>query len=196
MTTRPWKIARAALLALPAAACVAAPADGVYAYPCDGHASLLMFNLKTGRIAKSIADGDGRESVFTIPIPCDDELKFCVREGFDPLRGAEQAHVFAVPRQLRAGATYRAGEFSFRVGAFSRSPSGRLSAWIDVTPARELSGPYALRVEDRRGVVEVRFDALSALANRDREAPRPVGALTCAIEPGKEALFSRIRFMK
>lgn len=64
-----------------------------------------------------------------------------VREGFDPLRGQEQAHVFAVPRQLHAESIYRAEQFIFRVGKFSRAPSGRLSVWIDVTPARELSDP-------------------------------------------------------
>ncbi len=180
---------------------VAAHADGLYRFNCGDRGSMLVNSYAGAAIGKVFheaqpSDGKGFERLLTVPVRCGTASLFCLREGIDPRMGLEQTHVFAFPKRLHAGEHYEVEGYAFSVGAFHRNASGLLATDIEVIPSRNLSGHYTLRVEDRHGLVGIRFESLIGPANVRRKAARHFGTVDCMANAKEPSLFSGVRLIE
>lgn len=197
MSHRPLCVIAFAMLAMGSTSMAAT--TGPVGYRCSDGGSLFISKIPGGGIHKSrtIVKADGSPSsiqMATIVIDCSEARMRCLREGFDPQQGVEQAHVFAVPKRIEPSSRYRAGDAEFDVGPFRRSRSGRLRTTITVAPT-ETSGAYDLEVEDRRGIVAVRFHELIAPRSSRRENEWRFDDATCAVDDREKGLFPDVRLM-
>ncbi len=172
--------------------------DGPYGFDCGDKGSMLINPSAGTGISKAFpgvrpSEGEGFVRLFTVPVPCGDASLFCLREGIDPLSGNEQTHVFAFPRRMHGGERYEVDGYVFSVSELRRDRAGRMSVEIAVVPPRDLSGRYTLRVEDRRGLVGVRFESLAGPAGVRREVERRLGTVDCTADANRPGLFHGVR---
>lgn len=178
-----------------------ARAASLFFFDCGDDGVMLINSIAGSGIGKGFTeaappDGKGSDRIRTVSIRCDTASLYCLREGLDPDWGAEQTHVFAFPKRLHAGQRYDVEGYAFRVGEFHRELSGRLSTEIAVVPMHGLSGPYILRVQDRRGLVGIRFESLAGWAGERREAERKIGVVDCTAKAEKPLLFEGVRLIE
>ncbi len=175
---------------------------GRYEFRCHDPEGQIVIDLQTGRIEKTFrdskpSDGQGSETISTVLIGCEGLAKglSCIREGLDPLRGEEQTHEFPVSMRLRPGTSHIYDQ-EIRVAPFHRGASGRWATEIAVTPPPEYANPYTLYVEDRRGLVAIRFKSLVALVNHTRQVERRFDDVMCDAVPGQPFMAAGVRLMK
>ncbi len=190
----------ASLVLAPAFGAQAAGPDR-YEFRCHAPEGRIVIDLATGLIKKSFPDdrsggqADGT-TITTVFIGSDELVKrrFSFREGWDPLHGKEQVHLFTFPTNLRVE-TYRDHDHEFRVRPFHRGAAGRWVTEIEVTPPIRDAHPYVLYVEDRRGLAAIRFKSLVALANRTRQVERRFDDLMCNAVSGQPMMGADVRLL-
>lgn len=177
-------------------------ATSAYEFRCTEPEGRLLIDPKVGLIEKRFRDrddGTGRknETISTIFVRCDYPMEglFCVREGIDPLKGEEQTYVFSAPNALHAG-TFRVEGYEFSAAPFHRGTSGRWATEIVVTPPPQFANPYTLYVEERRGLVGIRFHSLVAPVNHSRQVERRFDDVMCDAVAGRPMMFAGIRFVR
>jgi hypothetical protein len=162
--------------AIPASALsLAIPFSGSYWYTCPKYNGSMVINFDTGIITKkNNEEFEGSSNpvgvISVLPVRCDAGASIeCIKEVVDPfLWGAEETHVYAIPKVINIGSTYSVDGVDFKVLKAPNSKENRKTVQIEATPKSQTSGRYKLYVEDKVGLNAIYFERLVAQPNLRR----------------------------